>query len=150
LFEPVGFRDRRVGGPRRGRERPRDRDGDDQAKHRSLPRSLAAMVRETPERVKKTLHWRPMDILAFDIETVPDTDGFRRVEWLAGMNDVDIARSMLPRRRQESGSDFLRLHLQRIVAVSCVLRRGDDLQVWSLGDVSADEAEIVSRFFAGI
>ncbi len=91
-----------------------------------------------------------MDILAFDIETVPDTDGFRRLEGLDGVDDADTARIMFHRRRQEAGTDFLRLHLQRVVAISCVLRRGDELQVWTLGEVGAGEAEIVSRFFAGI
>ena len=70
--------------------------------------------------------WPPMDILAFDIETVPDTDGFRRMEGLDGVDDADVARIMFHRRRQEAGTDFIRLHLQRVVAISCVLRRGDE------------------------
>lgn len=89
-------------------------------------------------------------VLAFDIETVPDVDGFRRLEALDGVSDADVARIMMHRRRQEAGTEFVRLHLHRVVAISCVLRRDDVLQVWSLGDIGAGEGELVRRFFDGI
>lgn len=89
-------------------------------------------------------------VLAFDIETVPDTDGYRRIEGLGDLPDEDVARAMYHRRRQETGSEFVRLHLQRVVAISCVLRRGDELQVWSLGETTSAERELITRFFDGI
>lgn len=91
-----------------------------------------------------------MTVLAFDIETIPDVEAFRRLEALDGIDDADVARVMLHKRRQESGSEFLRLHLHRVVAVSCVLRRGDDFKVWTLGEEDSTEAELVERFFDGI
>ncbi len=92
-----------------------------------------------------------MNILAFDIETVPDVEAGRRLYGLEGLTDADVARAMFARRREETGdSEFLRLPLHRIVAISTVLRRGETLHVWSLGEVESDEAELIRRFFDGI
>jgi predicted PolB exonuclease-like 3'-5' exonuclease len=57
---------------------------------------------------------------------------------------------MFHKRREETGSDFLRLHLQRIVAISAVLRTRDLVRVWSLGDLDSGEDELIRRFFDGI
>ncbi|MDR2876661.1 MAG: 3'-5' exonuclease [Chromatiales bacterium] len=92
-----------------------------------------------------------LPVLVFDIETVPDVAAGRQLYDLDGLDDHDVASVMFHQRRQETGeSDFLRLHLQRIVAISAVLRTGDGIKVWSLGDVSASEEELVRRFFDGI
>ncbi len=92
-----------------------------------------------------------MNILVFDIETIPDIATGRRLYQLDGLNDADIAKVMFHKRREETGdSEFLRHHLHRIVAISVVLRRDDQLRVWSLGDAKADEAELIKRFFEGI
>lgn len=91
-----------------------------------------------------------MNILAFDIETVPDIAGYRLLHGLDDLDDGDVARIMLHQRRQEAGTEFVRLHLHRVVAISCVLRRGDDLRVWSLGEPGSSEAELVARFYDGI
>ena len=53
-------------------------------------------------------------------------------------------------RQQESGTDFLKLHLHRVVAISAVFRSRDNVRVWSLGDPDSDEKELVQRFFDGI
>jgi predicted PolB exonuclease-like 3'-5' exonuclease len=34
-------------------------------------------------------------------------------------------------RRAHGGSDFAPLHLQRVVAIGCVLRESDAISVWS-------------------
>ncbi|HEY9199047.1 MAG TPA: 3'-5' exonuclease [Gammaproteobacteria bacterium] len=92
-----------------------------------------------------------MNVLVFDIETVPDVETGRRLHGLDGLSDEDVAKAMFHMRRQETGgSEFLKLHLQRIVAISAVLRSRDALKVWSLGDTAASEKEIVQRFFDGI
>ncbi len=91
-----------------------------------------------------------MNVLVFDIETVPDVASGRRLHGLDGLDDNDVANVMFHKRRQETGNDFLRLHLQRVVAISVVLRSRDDLKVWSLGEEGADEKELVQRFFDGL
>lgn len=88
-----------------------------------------------------------MNSLVFDIETVPDVEAGRRLYGLEGLQDADTAEAMFHLRRQESGSDFLRLHLQRVVAIACVYRSQDKIAVWSLGDEQADEKTIIEKFF---
>lgn len=91
-------------------------------------------------------------ILAFDIETVPDVRSGARVYGLAedaNMDDGDIAELMFSRRRQESNgrSEFLRHHLQKLVAVSVLLRRRGQLELRSLGEPHDDEATLLRCFF---
>ena len=91
-----------------------------------------------------------MNIFVFDIETIPDVNGGRRLYNLEGLSDKEVANIMFHKRRQETGNEFLRLHLHQVVAISVVLRSRDRLAVWSLGDEDADEKEIIERFFTGI
>ncbi|MGR8920614.1 MAG: 3'-5' exonuclease [Gammaproteobacteria bacterium] len=93
-----------------------------------------------------------MNVFVFDIETVPDVDGARRLYDFEGLDDAGVASALFNKRLQETGgsSDFLRHHLHRVIAISAVFREGDRLNVWSLGDESADEAEIIRRFFEGL
>ena len=90
-------------------------------------------------------------VLVFDLETVPDVAGLRKVWDLApGVSDEAVVDLATQRRRQATGSDFLPHHLQRVVAISCVLRSGDGVRAWSLGAVDDAERDIVQRFFDGI
>lgn len=92
-----------------------------------------------------------LNVLVFDIETVPDVAAGRRLYGLDGLDDHDVANVMFHQRRQETGeNEFLRLHLQRIVAISAVMRAGDGIKVWSLGDLNSSEEELVRRFFDGL
>lgn len=91
-----------------------------------------------------------MHCFSFDIETVPDTEFGRRMWNLDGLSDVDVGAAMTFMRQQQTGSDFLPLHLHRVVAISVAFRSGDGFRVWSLGERDADEAEIIGRFFEGI
>lgn len=92
-----------------------------------------------------------MTILVFDIETIPDVTAGRRLYNLEAESDAEIAQMMFARRAEETGgSDFLKLHLHRVVAISVVLRHHDTFKVWSLGDLNDPEAELLQRFFDGI
>ena len=90
-------------------------------------------------------------VLVFDIEAVPDTEGLRKIHNLnAELAAADIAEMAFQSRRQAIGSDFLQLHLQKVVAISCALRDKEDFRVWSLGSPADSEAELIRRFFEGI
>lgn len=92
-----------------------------------------------------------MNVLVFDIETIPDLAAGRRLYALEGLNDSDVAKIMFHKRREETGdSEFLRHHLHRVIAISVVLRQADTLRVWSLGDEKSDEADLLRRFYDGI
>ncbi len=90
-------------------------------------------------------------VLVFDIETVPDTEGLRRLYDIgAEVTPAEVAEVAFQRRRQATGSDFLQLHVQRVAAVSCVLRDRDGIRIWSLGNPGDPEPELIRRFFDGI
>lgn len=92
-----------------------------------------------------------MHQLIFDIETIPDLDSARKILGVEGLADEDVAEVIFTQRRQQkNGSDFFPLHLQKIIAISVVLRTAEKLSVWSLGDIDSSEADIVQRFFDGI
>ena len=90
-------------------------------------------------------------VLVFDIETVPDIAGMRVLYMLDdNVSDHDVAEMAFQMRRQKTGSDFIQHHLQKVAAISCVLREGDTFKVWSLGGLDDDEGSIIQRFFDGI
>ena len=90
-------------------------------------------------------------ILVFDIETVPDAEGIRRVLGFGPeLSDTAVAEFALQRRRQITGNDFLPPHFQKVVAISCALRDSEAVRVWSLGSPADGERDIVQRFFDGI
>ena len=93
-----------------------------------------------------------MNILAFDIETIPDVEGGRVLNDLQGLNDHDVAEAMFRLRREKTGNDFLPTHMQKVVAISAVYRNtgSNAFKVWTLGDESSSEKEIIQRFYDGV
>ena len=70
-------------------------------------------------------------ILVFDIETVPDVAGIRRLRGVdPAVSDADVAAMAFQLRRQAVGHDFLPLHLHRVIAISCALRDRDSFRAW--------------------
>ncbi|HKH19529.1 MAG TPA: 3'-5' exonuclease [Gammaproteobacteria bacterium] len=91
-----------------------------------------------------------MNVLVFDIETVPDIESGRRLYDLEEIPASDVARAMSHLRLQQTGRDLLPHHLQRIVAISIALRAGNIFRLWSLGNENSSEAELLQRFYDGI
>jgi predicted PolB exonuclease-like 3'-5' exonuclease len=90
-------------------------------------------------------------ILAFDIETVPDCAGIRRLYGLAdALPDSEVAEVAFQKRRAQSGSDFLPPHLQKVVVISCVLRDSEGLKVFSIGEPERDERTSIQKFYDGV
>jgi hypothetical protein len=90
-------------------------------------------------------------ILAFDIETIPDVAGLRRLyNAPAHLTDREVAELAFERRRQATGNDFLPLHLHRVVAIACALRDRNSFTVWSLGAADEPEGSLIQRFYEGI
>ena len=87
-------------------------------------------------------------ILVFDIETVPDIAGLRRAQGVpADLADEAVLDWFAQRRRAQTGSDFMPLQYQRIVAIACALRDSAGFKIASVGTVEDDEPELVRRFF---
>ena len=90
-------------------------------------------------------------ILAFDIETVPDCEGIRKLHDLpADLAEREVAEVAFQKRRTLTGSDFLQPHLQRVIVISCVLRDDEGLKVFSIGEPDVAEGAAIQRFFEGI
>lgn len=90
-------------------------------------------------------------VLVFDIETVPDIAGLRRLHDMdSSLSDHDVAETAFQLRRQSHGNDFLPHYLQRVLVISCALHDRDSFKVWSLGAAGESEGEIIQRFFDGI
>jgi predicted PolB exonuclease-like 3'-5' exonuclease len=90
-------------------------------------------------------------VLAFDIETVPDVAGIRRLHGLpADLPDREVAEVAFQRRRTQTGSDFLPPPLHRVIVISCVLRNDEGVQVFSIGEPERDEPAILQKFFEGV
>ena len=89
-------------------------------------------------------------VLAFDIETVPDVAGIRRIHGLPeDLPEAEVAEVAFQKRRTQSGNDFLPPHLQKVVVVSGVLRTDEGVRVLSIGEPET-EAATLQRFFEGI
>ena len=92
-------------------------------------------------------------VLVFDIETIPDVAGLRRLEdFPESMSDVEVAAKAMADRAAKTGSEFLPLYLQRIVAISCVIRRTTkdglpQIKVGTLGTAQDDEKVLIQTFF---
>ncbi|MEP6607229.1 MAG: 3'-5' exonuclease [Burkholderiaceae bacterium] len=90
-------------------------------------------------------------VLVFDIETIPDVDGLRRLhaDW-RDLSELEVAARAFAERREKTGNDFLPLHLHRIIAISCVLRNDAGFRVGSIGAAADTEASLVQSFFGMI
>ena len=92
-------------------------------------------------------------VLVFDIETIPDVAGLRRLDDLpASLSDAEVAQKAMADRLAKTGSDFLPLYLQKIIAISCVIRRTTkeglpQIKVGTLGTPQDDEKVLVQAFF---
>ena len=88
-------------------------------------------------------------ILAFDIETIPDAHAIRTLhDFPNDISDADVVEFAMQKRRAQNGSDFLPLHLHRVVAISCCLRWSEDkVHVSTIGKIEDDEATVLRKFY---
>ena len=92
------------------------------------------------------------NVLAFDIETIPDAEQGRRIYKLSDdIPDEDVVRAMEQLRMQKTGGHpFQPLALQRVVCISVVYHTDSVLVVKSLENIEADEHAILRNFYDGI
>jgi hypothetical protein len=91
-------------------------------------------------------------VLVFDIETIPDVAGLRRLGSVPAdtLTDAEVAQAAFDRRREKTGSDFLPLHLHRVVAIGCLFRDDSSVRVRCLGAPGDDESRLIGDFFRTI
>jgi len=89
--------------------------------------------------------------LIFDLETLPDVDGLRRLNgWADELSDDEVAERAFAARREEKGSDLLPLHLQRVAVVGCAFRDDQGFRVRTLGQPDDPEPVLIRSFFKTI
>ena len=86
-------------------------------------------------------------VLVFDLETIPDVQGARRLHDFAGLDDAAVATAMLAMRRMQTGHEFLAHPLHRIVSIGVLYQNGEQLRLAALGRDQDDEAALLQQFF---
>jgi predicted PolB exonuclease-like 3'-5' exonuclease len=91
-------------------------------------------------------------VLVFDIESIPDIAGLRLLrDDPAHATDEWIYNAWCEERANEGKTDFMPLHLQRILVISCVFRNAEGLRVHSFVDRdNASEARVIQSFFGAV
>jgi len=88
-------------------------------------------------------------VLVFDIESIPDIAGLRSLR-AAGpeLSDAQVYAGWLSERKEKGQSDFMPLHLQRILVISAVFRNADGLRIHSFVDRDdQSEGKVIQTFF---
>ena len=88
-------------------------------------------------------------VLAFDLETIPDIEGLRRLrpDWRQLPERELASQAFAERRERTGGSEFLPLHHHRIAAIGCAFRDETGFRVRCLGSPDDGEARLVQDFF---
>ncbi len=88
-------------------------------------------------------------VLVFDIESIPDIEGLRALSAApADHSDAQVYETWLADRVSHNKSDFMPLHLQRILCISAVFRNAEGLKIHSLVDKDGQsEGKIIQQFF---
>lgn len=86
-------------------------------------------------------------ILCFDLETIPDAAGLRRLEMFdASLDDTAGVAAVQAARLESHGNDFLPHYLQRVWVIGCAFRDHEGFRVRCLGDQhGASDAEETAR-----
>jgi len=91
-----------------------------------------------------------MNILVFDIETVPDTSSGEKLLELKNLSEKDIIKAMEHTQFQKNGTMFQPLHLHKIVAISVLYKNNEKLSLLSLGEEDSNEKALLNQFFSAI
>lgn len=91
-------------------------------------------------------------VLVFDIESIPDVDGLRALRGApADQTDKQVYTGWLAERKEKGQSDFMPLHLQRVLVISCVFRNAEGLRIHSFVDRDGQsEGKVVQTFFHAV
>jgi len=94
----------------------------------------------------------PWPVLVFDIESIPDIAGLRSLRSdPEGATDAQVYDAWCEERAAEGKTDFMPLHLQRVLVISCVFRNAEGLRVHSFVDRdNASEGKVIQTFFGAV
>ena len=88
-------------------------------------------------------------VLVFDIESIPDVAGLRLLQGDSQeTSDAQVYEAWKTERKDKGQSDFMPLHLQRVLVISCVFRNADGIRIHSFVDRDTfSEGKIIQTFF---
>ena len=91
-------------------------------------------------------------VLVFDIESIPDIDGLRALRSAPpDQTDEQVYAGWQEERKAKGQSDFMPLHLQRVLVISCVFRNAEGLRIHSFVDRDGQsEGKVVQTFFHAV
>lgn len=91
-------------------------------------------------------------VLVFDIESIPDIAGLRALRGTpAEATDEQVYAAWLAERKDKGQSDFMPLHLQRVLCISVVFRNSEGLRIHSFVDRDdQSEGKVVQTFFHAV
>jgi len=94
----------------------------------------------------------PWPVLVFDIESIPDIAGLRALrDAPADSTDEQVYAAWLTERKDKGQSDFMPLHLQRILVISCVFRDANGMHIRSFVDRDGQsEGKVIQNFFTSV
>jgi predicted PolB exonuclease-like 3'-5' exonuclease len=88
----------------------------------------------------------PWPVLAFDIESIPDIEGLRLLRSIdPAVSPGEVYALEMAERKEAGKSDFMPLHLQRVLVISCVFRNAEGLRVHSFVDRETEGAARKAR-----
>jgi predicted PolB exonuclease-like 3'-5' exonuclease len=91
-------------------------------------------------------------VMVFDIESIPDVNGLRALQATPiESSDAEMYEAWLAGRKEKGQSDFMPLHLQRILVISVVFRNSEGLRIHSFVDRDGQsEGKLIQTFFNAI
>ncbi|ATW01927.1 3'-5' exonuclease [Candidatus Legionella polyplacis] len=91
-----------------------------------------------------------MNIMVFDIETIPDIELGKKIYSLNSLSNEDVFLALCALRKDSVGHSFFPHFLQKIIVISVLFKYDNYIKVWSLGSIQSGEKELLKRFFFGI
>jgi 3'-5' exonuclease len=88
-------------------------------------------------------------VLVFDIESIPDIAGLRALRGAPPeLTDLQVYEAWSAERKEKGQGDFMPLHLQRVLVISCVFRNAEGLRIHSFSDKDdLSEGKVIQTFF---
>ena len=88
-------------------------------------------------------------VLVFDIESIPDLAGLRSLRGAPPeATDAQVHAAWVQERKEAGKGEFMPLHLQRVLVISCVFRNAEGLRIHSFVDRdNASEGKVIQTFF---
>lgn len=92
-----------------------------------------------------------MNIMVYDIETIPDIKNSKKIFNIDNISDEEIIKTILKKQNKNStNSDFLPHYLQRIIVISIILKVKDNFKILSFNTSDFHEKDLIKKFYENL